>query len=107
MLFLMRMGDDKITQQIDEDNALRAIVEGTARATGERFFESLVENLARALNTHGAWVTEFIPATKRSKTLTNPELRVKNVNVVPKQLLSLCPSDEKLPRKLKSIVIAL
>jgi PAS domain S-box-containing protein len=44
----------------DENTALRIILEGTATATGERFFEELVVSLARALNTHSAWVTEYL-----------------------------------------------
>src|SRR5262249_3375181 len=44
---------------LDEDAALRTILEGTATATGERFFYALVENLAKALDTHGAMVTRF------------------------------------------------
>ena len=43
---------------LDEEFALRTILEGTANETGERFFAALVENLARALSTHSAWVTE-------------------------------------------------
>lgn len=46
---------------LDEDAALRTILEGTATATGERFFYALVENLAKALNTHGAMVTRYRP----------------------------------------------
>ncbi len=54
---------------IDEEMALRTILEGTATETGERFFEALVENLAKALNTHGAFVTEFFRETRRMKAL--------------------------------------
>jgi PAS domain S-box-containing protein len=50
---------------LDEDAALRTILEGTATATGERFFAALVESLARALNTHGAMVTRFRPAQRQ------------------------------------------
>ena len=42
---------------LDEDAALRTIFEGTAKETGERFFRALVENLAKALDVHGAMVT--------------------------------------------------
>src|SRR3954469_6770021 len=49
----------------DELSALRTIVRGTASETGARFFEALVENLAKAMKTHGAWVTEYI-APRRS-----------------------------------------
>jgi PAS domain S-box-containing protein len=41
----------------DEGAVLRQILEGTATETGESFFAALVENLAKALGTHGAWVT--------------------------------------------------
>ena len=49
----------------DEERVLREIVAGTATETGERFFQSLVEHLAGALGTAGAWVTEFLPETRR------------------------------------------
>src|SRR3954447_11722651 len=39
--------------------ALRLIAEGTARATGGRFFPSLVEHMARAMGTGYALVAEF------------------------------------------------
>ncbi len=51
------------------DTALRAILEGTATETGERFFSALVQNLARALGTHGAWVTEYFPESRRLRAL--------------------------------------
>ena len=51
---------------LDEDAALRIILEGTATETGERFFSALVQTLAKALNTQGAWVTEYI---EESRTL--------------------------------------
>jgi PAS domain S-box-containing protein len=53
----------------DEDVALRSIVEGTATTTGERFFAALVENLARALQTQGAWVTEYLEESRRLRAL--------------------------------------
>ena len=56
-------------QNIDVDAALRTILEGTATETGEQFFKALVKNLAGALNTHGAWVTEFFPESRRLKAL--------------------------------------
>jgi hypothetical protein len=52
-------------QRLDEDAALRTILEGTATGTGERFFAALVENPSGALGTRGAWVTEYLPATRR------------------------------------------
>jgi PAS domain S-box-containing protein len=56
-------------QDIDLDIALRKILEGTATETGEQFFQALVKNLASALNTHGAWVTEYFPESRRLKAL--------------------------------------
>ena len=50
-------------------DALRMILEGTASETGERFFMALVDNLARALGTHGAWVTEYLPESRRLRAL--------------------------------------
>jgi PAS domain S-box-containing protein len=54
---------------LDEGAALRSILEGTANETGERFFRALVENLANALRTHGAWVTEYIQECRRLRAL--------------------------------------
>jgi formate hydrogenlyase transcriptional activator len=43
----------------EELAALRAIVEGTARHTGQEFFQSLVRHLARAVGARYAFVAEF------------------------------------------------
>ena len=59
----------KPLQDLETDAALRAILEGTATETGQRFFEALVQNLAKALSTHGAWVTEYFPETRRLRAL--------------------------------------
>jgi PAS domain S-box-containing protein len=56
-------------RELDEDAALRTILEGTATETGERFFAALVENLAKAMHTHGAWVTEYIEESRRLRAL--------------------------------------
>jgi PAS domain S-box-containing protein len=53
----------------DENAALRIILEGTATVTGGRFFEALVVSLARALNTRGAWVTEYLPESRQLRAL--------------------------------------
>ena len=55
--------------QLDEDEALRTILEGTAIEMGPRFFAALVENLAKALHTHGAWVTEYLEDSRRLRAL--------------------------------------
>ena len=54
---------------IDEVEALQFIVKGTATATGESFFASLVENLSKALNTHSAWVTEYLEESGQLRAL--------------------------------------
>src|SRR3954470_8888029 len=53
----------------EEQAAPRKMLEGTASETGERFFMALVENLARALGTYGAWVTEYLPESRRLRAL--------------------------------------
>jgi PAS domain S-box-containing protein len=47
----------------EELAALRAIVEGTARHTGQEFFQSLVRHLAAAVGTHYAFVAVFAGGT--------------------------------------------
>ncbi|HHP7236349.1 MAG TPA: SpoIIE family protein phosphatase [Desulfobacterales bacterium] len=54
---------------VDENAALRLILEGTATATGEKFVEALVMNLSKALNTHSAWVTEYLEETNQLHAL--------------------------------------
>src|SRR4051794_9469374 len=49
--------------------ALRAIVEGTARNTGEAFFRSLVRHLASAVGVSYAFVAEFAGVATRVRTL--------------------------------------
>jgi len=65
------MSDKPTTADIplsDELAALRAIVEGTARHTGQEFFQSLVRHLATAVGTRYAFVAEFAGGT-RARTL--------------------------------------
>ncbi|MCC6798344.1 MAG: sigma 54-interacting transcriptional regulator [Candidatus Hydrogenedentes bacterium] len=54
----------------DEHDVLRRILEGTATETGQNFFAALVKNLAAALNTHGAWVTEYIESRRVLRSLS-------------------------------------
>lgn len=53
----------------NENSALRSILEGTATATGERFFDALVVALSKVLNTHSAWVTEYLEDTRQLRAL--------------------------------------
>ncbi len=55
--------------RIDEDKALRLVLEGTAEETGQAFFRALVRNLSAALKVPYAWVSEWQPATRRLSAL--------------------------------------
>lgn len=61
--------DNLYLDNLDEDAALRMILEGTATKTGEPFFRSLVENLSKALKSDGAWVTEYLEESRRLRAL--------------------------------------
>lgn len=54
---------------LSETDALRLVVEGTIAETGKEFFRALVRNLARSLDMHGAWVTEYLPEQRRLRAL--------------------------------------
>lgn len=53
-----------MTIDYDEHAILRRILEGTATETGQGFFSALVKNLAGALDSHGAWVTEYLDSKR-------------------------------------------
>ena len=53
----------------DDLRALHAVVEGTARGTGQEFFQSLVRHLAEAIDVHYAVVAEFPNAPPHVRTL--------------------------------------
>jgi PAS domain S-box-containing protein len=62
----------KLTHAITDDAelaALRAIVEGTAQATGAEFFNLLVRHLAAAIDVEHAFVAEFAGSKTRVRTL--------------------------------------
>lgn len=52
----------------EEQRALRLVVEGTVAETGSDFFRALVRNLATAMGTAGAWVTEYLPDSQRLRS---------------------------------------
>lgn len=58
-----------ITDSERASNALRHIVEGTARATGAEFFRALVRNLAQATGLRNGMVAEVLPGGDRARTL--------------------------------------
>src|SRR5262245_17487142 len=55
----------KPAQTLNDEAALRLIVEGTVSETGTEFFRALVRNLATVMNTTGGWVTEYLRETNR------------------------------------------
>jgi hypothetical protein len=67
------LSSDPMLESADErdamQQALRAIVEGTATATGTDFFYALVRELAQALNVCYAFVCELLPCKRRVRTL--------------------------------------
>jgi formate hydrogenlyase transcriptional activator len=66
-----RPGDGPIQQVTTPDDVevLRRLVEGTVRATGERFFQSLVEHLAGATNARHAFIAEFTESRTRVRSV--------------------------------------
>jgi RHS repeat-associated protein/PAS domain S-box-containing protein len=58
-----------ISEVRDDLRALEAVVEGTARGTGQGFFRSLVRHLAEAIDVHYAVVAEFPKAPPHVRTL--------------------------------------
>ena len=48
---------------------MRLVVDGAASETGTEFFRALVKNLATALGTAGAWVTEYLPEEQKLRAL--------------------------------------
>src|SRR6516165_6312928 len=70
---LVKAAQPEPTEGVDTSGeeivALRAIVEGTARGTGEAFFQSLVRHLAAAVKVSHAFVAEFADVNTRARTL--------------------------------------
>lgn len=62
---LMKSKDKQLSECLQRGDPLRMLLEGTASTTGERFFEALVKNLALALDTKCAWVTEYVEPERR------------------------------------------
>ena len=66
---LTRVSDlESFQSQLTPSVTLRAIVEGTAAASGELIFESLVEYLAKALSAKYAFIGQFVDSTTRIRT---------------------------------------
>ena len=63
-------GEHALTfRQLEEDAIVRAILEGTATETGERFFAALVESLAKVLEIYSSWVTEYFEESRKLRAL--------------------------------------
>ena len=98
----------------DENLIIRRILEGTATQTGDKFFDALVVNLAAALDTYGAWVTEYLPQTNQLRaialwmggkmthdftydvagTACETVLTAKNLIHLPDNIITLYPDDD-------------
>ena len=63
------MLENLIKRRIREDKILRVLVEGTVSETGTEFFRALARNLSEALQTCGAWVTEYLPESPTTSSL--------------------------------------
>jgi PAS domain S-box-containing protein len=50
-----------ITQRVEEERIIKALMEGTSGTTGEDFLKSLVMNMASALGAKYAYINEIIP----------------------------------------------
>jgi PAS domain S-box-containing protein len=62
------VSDQQDRQPFADEVALRAVVEGVEAETGERFFASLVQQLASALGVHYAFVSELSADRRRFRT---------------------------------------
>lgn len=106
------MNNDQINKE------LQYILEGTVKETGTKFFEALVYNLCKAINTYGAWVTEYNVKEKKLKALAfwlddkfvpHYEYSIRNTPCepviddvkcvhIPDKVIDLFPSDPDLPK---------
>lgn len=112
----MTPDEGPLPRGLDEDETLRRLLEGTAAETGQPFFAALVKNLASALNTYGAWVTEYLADCRRLRALsfwlggdwldhweididgTPCEQVIKNVRLIhhPDSMMELYPRDPEI-----------
>jgi formate hydrogenlyase transcriptional activator len=66
----LTMTPDAFDFGMEELKLLKALDEGTASYTGEKFFDELVRNLAIVLGIKGAWVTEYDRKLNRLRALS-------------------------------------
>src|SRR6516225_8189750 len=62
--------DDAFCEVTEELTALRAIVEAASHGSGEEYFQALVRNLARVVESHYAFVAEFASPEIQTKVRT-------------------------------------
>jgi PAS domain S-box-containing protein len=104
-------------RRIRDDAVLRLLVEGTVSTTGVGFFRALVKNLCEALDTSGAWITEFLPEAQRLRSLAfwlngeyveryeydiegtpcQPVIEEQSLAHFPENVIELFPEDPDLP----------
>lgn len=82
--------EQKARAALDKEAVYRLILEGTVRETGAEFFRALVRNLASALDTLGAWVTEYDQQRQR--------LRAHQDLIVKRRDHSVFPAEATLSR---------
>jgi PAS domain S-box-containing protein len=100
-----------------QPHVLRELLEGTAGAIGEEFFDKLVMHVALALGTKGAWVTEWLETKRRLRALSfwldegffgdyeydiagtpcEPVIESVGLIHVPERVVELYPDDPDLP----------
>lgn len=111
------MGECGLSDKVvDENQVLKTILEGTAAHTGKSFFKALVKNLAKALHTKGAWVTEYLEDKERLRAIAfwleedyvedyefdiagtpcERVIRDKQLYHIPENILELFPDDPDL-----------
>jgi PAS domain S-box-containing protein len=110
----MKLATDSLT----EKNLLKKLMDGTATETGQSFFRALVKNLAQALGTHGAWVTEYLPDKKHLRAMAfwlgssyvdhyeydiagtpcEPTIKKRTLQHIPDNVVKLFPADPDLPK---------
>lgn len=109
------MGDEEFMARFP-DGILNSIARATFERTGEEFFEQLVKQLALALDTRYAWVTEWIDSPWRLRALSfwGVDARMRNFEYtvagtpcaavvedrrvvhVPERIVELYPDDQAL-----------
>jgi len=114
------MSEDTINTD-SRDEQLISIFEATAKETGKKYFEALIFNLAKALNTYGAWANVYNEDQSKAKSLAflidgellpNFEYEIKgtpcetvinndSLHHIPDNLLEIYPNDPEIKEGIK------